>query len=600
MGMMQTMRGYTKVLFYGLILVFVGTIIFDWGMNVTGLSTAESTIAQVNGEKISLAEFDLACNQVLESYKQSGTEINDSQLNAIRNRVLDDLIQSKLVRQEIKKLNIHATDKEITYYLWDRPPDFIQQMFRTEQGQFDVARYQAALKNPQLDAAWIGVEEELRSRLPVQKLQDMLSATVVVTESQVKEEYLKRNQKASVRYAQFPADKYRSAAVTITQAELEKYYKEHQDELKEPEKRTIDYVIFSTQPTQRDSQAVQDTAVAVYQRALAGEDFAKLAEIYSEDESNNTRGGDLGFFPRGQMVKPFEEAAFAANAGDIVGPVATNFGLHIIKVEERKTENNEEKVRARHILLRYQASAQTQDTAESDARFFAEQARQTSWAETVASEKVQAQTSTPFVKGNGFVPGLGLNFAASQYIFRNAVGSISDIFEIPQGYVVVRVAHIQKEHTKTLEDAKTQIETTLKEERWKQMAQQAAEKFYADLLKSGTESFETLAQRDTVTINSPEPFTRTGFITGVGRDQAFIGTAFSLKPSEFSKPVKGMRGSYIIQLLSIDPFNEADYTIKKDEIRSQLTDRARQEAFEQWLTALKEDADIKDERERFF
>lgn len=600
MGMMQTMRGYTKVLFYGLILVFVGTIIFDWGMNVTGLSTADSTIAQVNGEKISLTEFDQACNQVLESYKQSGTEINDSQLNAVRNRVLDDLIQSKLVRQEIKKLNIHATDKEITYYLWDRPPDFIQQMFRTEQGQFDVARYQAALKNPQLDAAWIGVEEELRNRLPVQKLQDMLSASVLVTESQVKEEYLKRNQKASVRYAQFPVDKYRSAAVTIAPAELEKYYKEHQDELKEPEKRKIDYVIFSTQPTQRDSQAVQDTAAAVYQRALAGEDFAKLAEIYSEDESNNTRGGDLGFFPRGQMVKPFEDAAFSANAGDVVGPVATSFGLHIIKVEERKTENNEEKVRARHILLRYQASAQTKDIAESDARFFAEQARQTSWAETVASEKAQAQTSTFFVKGNGFVPGLGLNHAASQYIFRNPVGSISDIFEIPQGYAVMRVADIQKEHTKTLEEARTQIETTLKEERWKQMAQQAAEKFYADLLKSGVESFEALAQRDTVTVNSPEPFTRAGFISGVGRDQVFIGTAFSLKPSEFSKPVKGMRGSYIIQLLSIDPFNEADYNIKKEEIRSQLTERARQEAFEQWLAALKEGANIKDERERFF
>ncbi len=600
MGMMQTMRGYTKVLFYGLILVFVGTIIFDWGMNVTGLSTADSTIAQVNGEKISLAEFDLACNQVLENYKQSGAEIDDSQLNSIRNRVLDDLIQSKLVRQEIKKLNIHATDKEITYYLWDRPPDFIQQMFRTEQGQFDAARYQAALKNPELDAAWIGVEEELRNRLPVQKLQDMLSASVVITESQVRDEYLKRNQKASVRYAQFPADKYRSAAVTIAPAELEKYYKEHQEELKEAEKRKIDYVIFSTQPTQRDSQAVRDTAAVVYQRARAGEDFAKLAEIYSEDESNNMRGGDLGFFPRGQMVKPFEEAAFSANAGEIVGPVATNFGLHIIKVEERKTENNEEKVRARHILLRYQASAQTKDTAESDARFFAEQARQTSWAETVASEKVQAQTSTFFVKGNGFVPGLGLNNAASQYIFRNAVGSISDIFEIPQGYVVVRVADIQKEHTKTLENAKTQIETTLKEERWKQMAQQAAEKFYAELLKSGVESFEALAQRDTVTINSPEPFTRSGFISGVGRDQAFIGTAFSLKPQEFSKPVKGMRGSYIIQLLSIDPFNEADYTIKKDEIRSQLTDRARQEAFEQWLAALKAGAKIEDERERFF
>ncbi|MDZ7268997.1 MAG: peptidylprolyl isomerase [candidate division KSB1 bacterium] len=598
--MMQRMRSYTKIFFYGLVAVFVGTIVFDWGMNVTGLQTRDLTIAKVNGENITITEFDRAVNQVLENYKDSGAEITDSQLNSIRNRVLDDLINSRLVRQEISKHNLSTTDKEITYYLFDQPPEFIQQMFRTEQGQFDMARYQAALKNPQLDQAWISVEQEMRNQLPVQKLQDMLFASVLVTESDIRSEYLARYQKATVRYAAFPWDKYRTAAVTISPQEIQKYYKEHQDDLKEPEKRKIDYVIFSTNPTRQDSQAVQDTAAAVYQRALAGEDFGKLAELYSEDESNSSKGGDLGFFPRGQMVKPFEEAAFAAKPGEIVGPVPTNFGLHIIKVEERKQENGEEKVRARHILLRYQASRATREAAESDARFFAEQARETSWNETVASEKVPAQTSTFFVKGSGFVPGLGLNYAASQFIFRNPVNTVSDPFETPQGFAVIRVAEIQKEHTKSLEEAKTQIETTLKEERWRQMAQQTAEKFYAALLQAGTSSFETLAQRDTIALQTPEPFTRAGFVSGVGRDQAFIGTAFSLQPMEISKPVKGLRGSYLIQLLSRDEFNQADYNDKKEDLRNQLTNRARQQAFEQWLAALKKDADIEDKRERFF
>ncbi len=600
MGMMQRMRSYTKIFFYGLVAVFVGTIVFDWGMNVTGLRTGEMTIAKVNGETISITEFDRAVNQVLENYKESGAEVTDTQLNSIRNRVLDDLINSRLVRQQINKHHLSATDKEITYYLFDQPPEFIQQMFRTEQGQFDMARYQAALKNPQLDAAWIGVEQEMRNQLPVQKLQDMLFASIIVTESQIRSEYLARNQKATVRYAAFPWDKYRTTAVTISPDEIQKYYKEHRDDFKEPEKRKIDYVFFSTNPTRQDSQAVQDSAAAIYQRALAGEDFGKLAELYSEDESNSAKGGDLGFFPRGQMVKPFEEAAFAAKPGEIVGPVTTNFGLHLIKVEERKQENGVEQVRARHILLRYKPSHATKETAESDARFFAEQARETSWSETVAREKVQAQTSTFFVKGGGFVPGLGLNYGASQFIFRSPVGTISEAFETPQGFTVIRVAEMQAEHIKSLEEAKTQIETALKEERWKQMAHQAAEKFYAELLKAGTSSFEALAQRDTIALQTPEPFTRSGFVTGVGRDQAFIGTAFSLQPMEISKPVKGLRGSYVMQLLSRDEFNEADYNAKKEDIRNQLTGRARQDTFEQWLAALKKDADIKDERERFF
>jgi len=79
----------------------------------------------------------------------------------------------------------------------------------------------------------------------------------------------------------------------------------------------------------------ESQAKEIMQKISAGDDFAKLAKMYSQCPSGNA-GGDLGYFGKGQMVKPFEEACFKANAGDVVGPVKTQFGWHIIKVTDIK------------------------------------------------------------------------------------------------------------------------------------------------------------------------------------------------------------------------------------------------------------------------
>ncbi len=606
MAVMGKMREYTKVFLFILVVAFIGTIIFDWGMDVTGIKTQNTTIGEVNGHKLEAQAFYNAYEQEFDNLrKRSGAEPSESQLDFLRNQVWENMVRDALVTEEIRQRDIKATDGEVAHYIFDAPPDILKQnpSFQNEKGEFDFGKYQAALKDPnaQLQPFWQSVEAYMRGSLPYQKFQDILEASATVTESQVKDEYLKRNQKVTVRYALFLADKYRQANATAEAKEIEKYYSEHkEEEFKEAEKRKIEYVIFSTNPAQKDSQAVHDLIADLKERALSGEDFGELAKKYSEDESNRDKGGDLSFFKRGAMVKPFEDAAFGAPVGDLVGPVQTQFGLHLIKVLEKKTENNEEQVRAGHILLKFNASPETIAAAKENAEYFFKNAKETSWEETVKAEKLTAQTSAFFPEGSGFVPGMGMNRTASRFIFKNKTGSVSEAFEIPQGFLVFRVTEAQTEHLKTLEEVKTQIETKLLADRWKQAADQVAGKFYADLMQKGATALDSSAVGDTLKVDTTEPFTRTGYVTGIGRDQDFIGAAFALKPNQISKPVKGQRGSYVLQLVSMDAIEDAAYNAQKDGIRQQLLDRAKQEAFTQWYADLKEKAKIEDFREKFF
>jgi len=603
MAIMTKMREYTKVFLVILVLAFVGTIVFDWGMDITGLRTQRGFIAKVNGTKISLEQFYDSYQQEIDNYrKRTGADPPESQLTFIRNQVWENLVRDVLVTEEISKRKIAATDKEILYYIFDRPPEFITRnpSFQTEDGKFDFGKYQATLRDPGADQFWFQVENYLRASLPYQKFQTLIDASVLVTESQVREEYLKRNQKATVRYVEFPVSRYRDREITITEEEAKAYYKDNREEFREPEKRRIEYVLFSTQPTAKDSQSVRDEAQRLLQRALAGEDFETLAQDYSEDESNRDKGGDLSFFKRGQMVKPFEEAAFAAKPGAIIGPVETRFGLHLINVVEKKFEAGEEMVHARHILLKYDASSETISSARDSANYFSSLAKETSWQETSESEQVKSQTSAFFEEGSGFVPGVGVNREASRFVFKNSIGSISDPIETPQGFLVLRIDDIQKEHIKDFEEVRTQIEAKLKDEKWRQMAHQDAEKFYAKLLQSGAASLDSLAHLDSLEVKETSRFSRSGYVSGIGRDQEFIGAAFSLSPNQISMPVKGTRGSYVLQLVDFDEFNEADYEAQKQAIRSQLVERAKQEAFSQWYAAVKEKADIKDYRDMYF
>ncbi len=599
MALMEQMREMTKTVLIILVLAFVGTIIFDWGMNVTGLKHKQGVIAEINGQEISVDQFWRSYQQELENYrKQYGTEPSDATQEYLRNQVWDALVRDILVQQEIQKRGLKAYDEEIFHYIVNDPPEIIKQdsNFVTN-GQFDRAKYEAALRNPQADRFWKSVEDYLRTILPFQKFQDEFASTVFVTESEVRDEYLKRNQKAKVEYLFISAERFANAQIEVSDDEIRNYYEEHKDAYKEPEKRKIEYVLYSKMPTKKDSAEVEQLARDLLTRAKSGEDFAELAKTYSADNSAS-RGGDLGYFKRGTMVKPFEEAAFNAKVGEIVGPVKTQYGIHIIKVTGRKKEKGERMVRASHILLRYEAMPSTIEAARDSAGYFAAVAKEEGWENAVESEKVKLQTSTFFPEGSGFVPGIGVERQVSRFVFRNKIGDISDPIETSRGFVVVRIVDRKKARTKSLDEVRAQIEAAIKKEKQKALAGELAAKIKQEI-DSGT-SFEVIAKRDSLEHKITDPFSRNSFVPGVGRDPEFMGAAFALEPGQVSKPVEGVRGYYIIKLLEKSSFNEEDYKAKAELIRQDLLRRKQQQAFAQWYDAVKKKAKIKDYRNQYF
>jgi peptidyl-prolyl cis-trans isomerase C len=126
--------------------------------------------------------------------------------------------------------------------------------------------------------------------------------------------------------------------ISIPEEDLKKYYDSHKDEFKTPEMVRVRHILIKVDESapEKDKKAAKKKAEGILKKIRSGEDFAKLAEEVSDDPGSKQKGGELGFFPRGRMVKSFEDAAFTLKPGEVSGLVKTQYGYHIIETEEKK------------------------------------------------------------------------------------------------------------------------------------------------------------------------------------------------------------------------------------------------------------------------
>lgn len=343
-----------------------------------------------------------------------------------------------------------------------------------------------------------------------------------------------------------------------------------------------------------DTIAAMKLARDVYGKAKRGENFEELVRSYSKEPGAAERGGDLGWFGKGRMVKPFEDAVYKAKAGQIIGPVRTQFGYHIIEMLAK--DNRELKLIDIHMPVN--ASATTRNDVGQRAHDFANAAKENGFEKEAANDGYKI-IETPSFQKNGTIPGVGMEPGLSRFAFSGNVGDISEVMSLQSGFGVFMIAKRNDAGIRPFEEVKTSIEGSVR--RQKQMEK---------MMTFGVEVRQSLSPSDSlqkVIQNYPglqvqhlQNFTLGGFITGMGRDLKFIGAVSGLNAGQVSKPIEGQRGVYIIRLLSKSEFDSTAFNMQKQTLYAQLISEKKNRLLTEWSENLKNTAQIVDNRDLFY
>jgi parvulin-like peptidyl-prolyl isomerase len=598
--MMTKLREFSKIFIIILALSFIGLMVFEWGMDYTGLSSRRDVVGSVNGQELSYEMYSDMFQQLYQNERTRRNEdLTEVQVENLRSQVWDQFVQRILFGEEMEKLGIAVTDSEIVYQIKNYPLDEIRnnETFQTN-GQFDWNKYYASFSNPQMP--WVQIEEFYRQQLPFQKLQNIITSTIRVSESEIEDEYKASNLRARVDYLKILFSDFNEPTIEVTDDDARSYYDQHIDDYFRKEARELSYVMFDLVPSARDTARIMSEFEDIRQEYANGEDFNNLAEIYSEDPAVKSNRGQYDFFERGAMVKPFEDAAFSGKVGQIVGPIETQFGLHLIRIEDRRVKDGQEQVKVSHILLKIAPGPSTREAIESAALIFTDEAKEEGFDKTAASYDLEVKQTGFLTEGSDFVPGFGSERQIFRFAFANQVDAVSDLVYTEKGYSIFKLSAIRAEGPQPLEEIRPTIEAAVRLEKQKERAREFAQeitKYVAD-----GNPFEQIVNRlsdPKLSQDSTSLFSLNSSIAGMGYDPVFNATAFTLEPGQTSEWIETNRGIFWQKLTERTEFDQTSFESQRELIRNRILGRKRSQAFNDWYEYLKSQADIEDNRKTF-
>ncbi|MEQ8206701.1 MAG: SurA N-terminal domain-containing protein [Woeseia sp.] len=474
-----------------LALLCVPFVFFGINYNFIGAGYA----AKVNGEEISMFEFDDAYRRQLASYGEFGGQLPEQLRSILKQNVLNNLVWDEVVDQYLSDSGFRISDDMITKFIQSAPE------FRVD-GQFSKDNYYAWLAERGLEP--VQFEASQRIGLRQGQLQRGVAATAFVTPAEYRRYLNLVREQREVAIATFDVDSI-AESIEINDGDVQAYYDERPGDFMSSETVDLKYIELRRDQLQQqldiseqdlrdeyaaasnrylqdeqrqashililsgdDEAAAQEQATAIAARVRAGEPFADLARQYSADSGTAERGGDLGLLPHSQYQGELADTVFAMRKGEVSEPVQSDFGFHVVRLDDIQAGGPLpfEQVRAeleQELRLR-RADSMWRDASRdiADALFDADSIE--SLAGTVGLEVQQAEGYTR----SGGAP-FGNNQAAINTVFDDGVlneRQISDIVELDANRsVVIQVSEYHEAERKQLSEVRDEVVASIRDER---------------------------------------------------------------------------------------------------------------------------------------
>jgi len=319
--MLKAMRRSARRILWVILILIIPAFIL-WGTGEFG-RRGINLVASVNGKEITKEVYYKELQGLYRKMQERMGDAFNEKIAKILNleeTALNNLIGRELLLQEAKRKKIRVSDEELREEIKNYPA------FQ-KKGKFDKEAYFALLD-------WLRYtpqkfEEEVRKDISITKLRNPILEGIEISEKEIKDEYLKRNEEIEIEYLLIKPAK----EIKIEEKEIEKYYQENKENYRIPEKIKVRHILIKVEGPER--KEARKRIKEVRERLKRGEDFEGLAKEFSQCPSKE-KGGNLGFIKKGDMIPEFEKVAFGLKEGEISRPVRSRFGYHIIKLEERK------------------------------------------------------------------------------------------------------------------------------------------------------------------------------------------------------------------------------------------------------------------------
>lgn len=607
---------HLKWILIAIVAAFVfGFVFLDMGLG--GAASAggneRAFAAHVNGETVTLRDYERALFYTEQNYRQMyGAQLTPDMIQSLGlpRQVLDSLVDQRLLLQEARRLDLTATPEEIRKRIAEIPilnPDgkFV--------GQELYSRYVTGNLGYQNLSEF---EDELAREITLGKIESALSSSVIVSQKAAEAEYKRATENAKIRYVLYPAMRD-LAAVTVTPAEVEAYYKTHQADYSHGEQRSVKYLLgdfnrLRAQITPSDTElrkryeatkdeykvneaahilhilikvdptatpavdaAARQKANALVAQLRAGADFAALAKASSGDPSSAGSGGDMGWVERGQTVEPFDKAAFSVPLKQVSDPIRSQeYGYHIIKVLERRPASvrSFEEVKGQ-IASQLQEQMAKDQAREEMARIYARIRQQNPKTPeqftALANDKITSNDTQWFQKSDA-IPGLGSNQPLATWAFSAKQGDIGEMIGTQRGIVIPYLYGIRPAGVAALAEVKERVETDARMAKARESARAALEKAMA-----GAVSVDAVAAKTGLTA-AETTVSRQGYVSGLSGDtSALVNAAMNAAVAEIKGPIVVGNGALVFQVTEqkrVTPQEIAqNATTYMDTLRSQQT-----------------------------